>query len=84
MENYISNFRKYKKFSQDRLATEIGRTRSYLSDVERGVKIPSLETLTRIADALEVSIDSLLGRDDKNFYNDVRLGRTEGEKHANN
>lgn len=48
--------------SQENLACEIGKTRSYISDVERNVKNPSVKTLLRIADVLEVSLDDLLNR----------------------
>ncbi|MFS0904164.1 helix-turn-helix domain-containing protein [Priestia aryabhattai] len=84
MENFIAKYRKEKKITQTDLAKKLDLNRSYLSTVESGARTPSLQLLKQIADTLEVSIDSLLGRDDKNFYNVVRLERTEGEKHANN
>jgi transcriptional regulator with XRE-family HTH domain len=84
MENFIAKYREEKKITQTDLAEKLGLNRSYFNTIEKGKRTPSLPVLKEIADILEVSIDSLLGRDDKNFYNSVRLGRTEGEKHANN
>jgi transcriptional regulator with XRE-family HTH domain len=38
-------------------------TPPYISHIERGVKTPSLHALIRLADALGVSMDWLLGRE---------------------
>lgn len=62
--------------SQENLACEIGKTRSYISDVERNVKNPSVKTLLRIADVLEVSLDDLLNRKLDFFSNSVRSKQT--------
>lgn len=43
-------------------AKKIGVTEYVLLDYETGLKLPSLATLIRIADALDVSIDFLIGR----------------------
>lgn len=47
-------------WSQERLAEESGLSRDAISRIERGDRQPSLETLQRIADALEVSLSSLV------------------------
>ena len=61
------NIRKYrlmKKFRQEDLAEKAGLTTNYIGMVERGEKIPSLETfikiLNKILNALEVSSDMVL------------------------
>ena len=57
------NIRKYrlmKKFRQEDLAERAGLTTNYIGMVERGEKIPSLETFIKILNALEVSSDMVL------------------------
>lgn len=57
------NIRKYrlmKKFRQEDLAEKTGLTANYIGMVERGEKIPSLETFINILNALEISADMVL------------------------
>ena len=49
--------------SQVRLAEATGIKREYLSDVERGLRNPTIALLGRIADALSIEPDTLLRRD---------------------
>lgn len=46
--------------TQDALAVEAGMRRSYLSDIERGVRNPSVHALGRLAVALGVEAAELL------------------------
>ena len=46
--------------SQEKLALEAGMKRSYLSDLERGTRSPSVRALERLASALHVPPDHLL------------------------
>lgn len=46
--------------TQDTLADEAGMRRSYLSDLERGVRNPSVHALGRLAMALKVDPADLL------------------------
>jgi len=46
--------------SQEELAHEAESNRTYISDVERGTRNPSIEVVERIARALGVTIGSLL------------------------
>lgn len=52
--------REAKGLSQEELAFRASMKRSYLSDLERGVRNPSVRALGRLADALEVSASTLL------------------------
>lgn len=46
--------------SQGDLCRKLSVDRAYMSNVENGKKNPTLVTITRIADALNVSLDTLL------------------------
>lgn len=48
--------------TQSELAKRIGVTPSYVNYVESGTRIPSVPVLIKLADALNVSIDELVGR----------------------
>ena len=57
------NIRKYrlmKKLRQEDLAEKAGLTANYIGKVERGEKIPSLETFIKILNTLGVSADMVL------------------------
>ena len=56
----VRKARQNKKLSQEELAYEADSNRTYISDVERGTRNPSIEVVERIARALDVSIGSLL------------------------
>ena len=64
---YLKNMvmiRKQKGWSQERLAQEAGISYSTLIKLERnGIKNPKIETVIKLADALEVSLDELVGRE---------------------
>ena len=49
-----------KKLRQEDLAEKAGLTANYIGMVERGEKIPSLETFIKILNALGVSADMVL------------------------
>lgn len=56
----IRHFRNLKNISQEILAEKTNLSTNYISMIERGEKIPSLTSLIRIANALEVTSDMLL------------------------
>lgn len=55
----ISQERRKKNLTTEKLAYENGISKGYLSDIENGKKLPSIKMLERIADALEVDISIL-------------------------
>ena len=56
----IRKFRLARKLRQDALAEKTDLTTNYIGMVERGEKIPSLETFIKIVNALGVSSDMVL------------------------
>lgn len=56
----IRKFRVAKKLRQEDLADKTGLTSNYIGMVERGEKIPSLETFINILNALEISADMVM------------------------
>lgn len=58
----ITYFRTLKSYSVNKLANLAGLSQSYLRDIELGKKNPTVETLSYICDALEISL--------KDFFNE--------------
>ncbi|WP_031440211.1 helix-turn-helix domain-containing protein [Sphingomonas sp. FUKUSWIS1] len=56
----VRRLRKERGLSQEELAFQAGMKRSYLSDIERGTRNPSVRALERIAEALAVAPDMLI------------------------
>ena len=52
--------RKKKDFTQKMLADAVGVTEMYISQLERGMKLPSLALFIQIINALDVSADYIL------------------------
>lgn len=57
----IRYYRLKRGLTQEELAFMIQTSTSYLSNIERGVKKPSLGTLAKISEALGLSIEDLTG-----------------------
>lgn len=57
---YVSARRAFLGLSQEAVAQACDMNRGHLSDLERGEKIPSLETIWRLADALKLSAGDLV------------------------
>ena len=55
----IKYLRKQNKWSQEDLALEAGINTKYLSDLERGMRNPTLKILEKISIALNISISEL-------------------------
>lgn len=56
----IKEARTNKRFTQEQLAEKANITVVYLSELERGIKLPSLTVFVGISEALQVSTDYLL------------------------
>ncbi len=61
---HITTLRKAKKFSQSELGKNAGTSGDIIGRYERDEVKPSIEVIIKIADALEVSIDYLVGKTD--------------------
>ena len=55
----IRKQRKEKKYTLEQLAEKLDVSTTFIGQIERAKGIPSLETLVKIANVLEISIDSL-------------------------
>lgn len=52
--------RRDKKMRQNELAEKTSLSRNYISDIENGRYMPSVETLAKIATCLEMDLNTLL------------------------
>jgi transcriptional regulator with XRE-family HTH domain len=56
----VRELRRQKRLSQEQLAARADLHWTYVSGVERGLRNPGLNTLVRLANALDVSLPELL------------------------
>lgn len=74
--SYLKSIRKAKNINLSTLSADIGCTASYLSQIERGLKQPSLSVLRKLSEALNIPMVSLLAPEnpeqsppqDRSFY----------------
>lgn len=59
----LQEYRERAGYSQEKLAEKIECSTIFISYMERGVKSPGLDTLIKLANALDVSVDILLGKE---------------------
>ena len=59
MENRIAHYRKLRGLSQERLAHVLGTSRQQLSEWERGLKLPRVDTAIDIARALGCTVEDI-------------------------
>ena len=55
--------RRLKDLSQEALALQAGLSRTYVSEVERGMRNVSIDNMGLLADALEIALGDLLDAD---------------------
>jgi CheY-like chemotaxis protein len=67
MGSLIRDRRSELGISQEALAHRAGLHRTYISDLERGARNPTFDSLDRLAAALEISVGALFQRAEKNF-----------------
>ncbi|OZB97653.1 hypothetical protein CJP46_00295 [Paenibacillus sp. XY044] len=60
--NRISELREQKGLTQEALSITLGISRAALSHYEKNRRKPDFDTLSRLADYFQVSVDYLLGR----------------------
>ena len=58
--NNLRTERERQKLTRIALANKIGTKQDYIAQIERGSKSPSMKTLRRLVEALNVSADSLI------------------------
>ncbi len=56
----LREVREQKGISQEALSFEAGLHRTYISQLERGLKAVTVKTLLKITDALEIEIDEFI------------------------
>ncbi len=61
----IKALRKLHGITQGKLAEVLGGKKSLVSNYENGYSTPDVFTLIKIADYFDVSLDELVGRDEK-------------------
>jgi transcriptional regulator with XRE-family HTH domain len=61
----LREVRQSRNVTQDALALTSGLTKAYISDMERGLKVPSLTTILRLAVALDCKVTVLTSVFDK-------------------
>ncbi|HDR7517011.1 helix-turn-helix transcriptional regulator [Bacillus mobilis] len=57
--NKLAVFRKEKLISQERLASYVGSSRTYISEVENNKKQPNVKLAIKIAKALGTDVESI-------------------------
>lgn len=65
MENPVKTAREAAGLTQEELAKETELTQGYISQIERGERIPSIKTLRKISAVLGVHPASLLSEETK-------------------
>ena len=58
----LRRLRLEQRWSQEMLAHRAELNRSYLGEIERGTAVPSLATMAKLADALDIHLSTLLAR----------------------
>ena len=58
----FKELREKKGFTQEQLASILNLSKNAISHYEKNINAPSIETLQRLADVFDVSIDYLIGR----------------------
>ena len=73
----ISELRKEKKWSQSDLAKTVKASRDISGKYERGENSPSIEMAIKLAEALDISVDYLLGKERFGKYDKEAIKRLE-------
>lgn len=57
----IGDLRKSMKLTQSQFAEMVNLSEDSIGKIERGVSVPTIDTLTKIADGLKITLSELLG-----------------------
>ena len=82
----IHAMRRQRKLTLDALAERTGLTKSFLSKVERGVSVPSISTVMKLARAFEVDVAHIFGEaveDDSICVERARVANQSGRARLN-
>ena len=63
----IKEFREELQFTQKELAEKIGNVQRNISNWENGTSEPDLETIVKLAEIFDVTIDELFGKEPPSF-----------------
>lgn len=77
----ISDTREAKGWNQSELADESGVSRVMIGKYERGQAVPSIDAAKKIADALGVSLDYLVGEGTNSKFDKKTLKRFQDIEH---
>jgi transcriptional regulator with XRE-family HTH domain len=64
----LIRLRKKAKLSQESFASESGLHRTYISQLERGLKSPSLRTMKKITDVLGISLSEFIAQVEEEIH----------------
>ena len=70
---FIASLRKEKKITQQELSEKLIISRENVSKWERGVNMPTPETLLKLSEIFEVSINEILSGERKNEKNNEKI-----------
>jgi len=73
MNEHIKRIRKQKGLSQIELSDRIGVSQQVITNYERGIREPNIETLLKIAGALDVTVEAIIA--DKPIKPDEQTSR---------
>src|SRR5437879_9148883 len=71
----VRDLRREQDYSYDAFVEETGLGRGYISELERGLVVPSLATLARLAAAFEMSVPELLAFGDATIETLIETSR---------
>jgi len=69
----LRKMRRERNYTQEQLGRLVSVTKVSISCYENGSRTPEMETLQRLADALDVSVDYLLGRTDEQEQEEAQV-----------
>ena len=75
----LQELRKEKGFSQEELGFRCSLDRTYISLLERGLRVPTILTLFKVSAALEIRPETFIARMQVNYQNTPFEGKINGE-----